>query len=318
MKTLYSIIFLTLFSVLGYSQAPEAFNYQAVMRNASGDILTNAQIAVQISILQDSESGTAVYVERFNPTTNDFGLIAIKLGKGTVQSGTFNTIDWGAHAHYIKIEVDPNNGTDFTAMGTTQLLSVPYALYAKSGGGDDADADPANEIQTLGLSETTLSITGGNDVDLSNIGNRTISFPARSLSREPTQIIITENSLGLIWQQDYHHGAFLMIRKPSNYTGGDVEFSILFETTTETAGVVDFFIRPRSVNHGDGFADASSVNSTGISVSGKVGFGTMYEEKCTIPENSFSNDWWILTIQRQGSASTYTDAVIVTSVALSY
>ena len=139
MKTLYSIIFLTLVSILGYSQAPEAFNYQAVMRNASGDILTNAQIAVQISILQDSESGTAAYVERFNPTTNDYGLIALKLGKGTVQSGTFNTIDWGAHAHYIKIEVDPNNGTDFTSMGTTQLLSVPYALYAKSGGDDDAD-----------------------------------------------------------------------------------------------------------------------------------------------------------------------------------
>jgi hypothetical protein len=134
MKTLYSIILLLVVGMLGYSQAPEAFNYQAVIRNASGDILANTQIALQISILQDSESGTAVYVERFNPSTNDYGLIAIKLGKGTVQSGTFNTIDWGANAHYIKIEVDPNNGTDFTTMGTTQLLSVPYALYAKSGG----------------------------------------------------------------------------------------------------------------------------------------------------------------------------------------
>jgi hypothetical protein len=122
-----------LISIIGYSQAPEAFNYQAVIRNASGDILTNSQIAVQISFLQDSESGTAVYVERFNPTTNDYGLIALKLGMGSVQSGTFNTIDWGSHSYYVKIEVDPNNGTAYTSMGASQLLSVPYALFAASG-----------------------------------------------------------------------------------------------------------------------------------------------------------------------------------------
>ncbi len=290
MKTLYSILLLMLISSLAYSQAPEAFNYQAVIRNGSGDILANSQVAVQLSLLQDSEAGTAVYVERFNPTTNNFGLIALKLGMGNVQSGTFNTIDWGSHSYYIKIEVDPNNGTDFTSMGTSQLLSVPYALYSAS------------------VSPT----------DVSNHVNRTLSFPAHSLSIEPTQTIITENSLGLAWQQDFHHGAYLMIRKPSNYTGGDVEFSILFQTLTETAGVVDFFIRPRSVNHGEGYFDASSVNSTGISVSGKVGFGTMYEQIFTIPENSFTNDWWILTIQRQGSESTYPDGVIVTSVALTY
>ena len=133
MKTLYSILLLMLISTLAYSQAPEAFNYQAVIRNGAGDILANSQVAVQISILQDSETGTAVYVERFNPTTNDHGLISLQLGKGSVQSGTFNTIDWGTHEFYIKIEVDPNNGTAYTSVETSQLLSVPYALYAASG-----------------------------------------------------------------------------------------------------------------------------------------------------------------------------------------
>ena len=133
MKTLYSILLLMLIGTYAYSQAPEAFNYQAVIRNSSGDILANTQVAVQVSILQDNETGTAVYVERFNPTTSDFGLIALKLGLGSVQTGTFNTIDWGSHDFYIKIEVDPNNGTAFTSMGTSQLLSVPYALYAASG-----------------------------------------------------------------------------------------------------------------------------------------------------------------------------------------
>ena len=152
MKTLYSILLLMLISTLAYSQAPEAFNYQAVIRNSAGDILANSQVAVQVSMLQDTETGTAVYVERFNPTTNDYGLIALKLGMGDVQSGTFNTIDWGAHPYYIKIEVDPNNGTAFTSMGTSQLLSVPYALYAASGNqgpdgppgekGDQGDVGP--------------------------------------------------------------------------------------------------------------------------------------------------------------------------------
>jgi len=167
MKTLYSILLLMLISTLAYSQAPEAFNYQAVIRNSAGDILANSQVAVQVSMLQDSETGTAVYVERFNPTTNDYGLIALKLGMGIVQTGTFNTIDWGAHSYYIKIEVDPNNGTAFTSMGTSQLLSVPYALYAKSGGGGaDADADPTNEIQSLSVAGNDLTITDGNTVTL--------------------------------------------------------------------------------------------------------------------------------------------------------
>ncbi len=106
MKTLYSIILLMLISTLAYSQAPEAFNYQALIRDGSGNILANAPVAIQISILQDSEIGSAVYVERFNPTTTAYGLIAVKIGKGSVQSGTFSSIDWGAHQYYIKTEVD--------------------------------------------------------------------------------------------------------------------------------------------------------------------------------------------------------------------
>ena len=156
MKPLYSILLLMLISTLAYSQALEAFNYQAVIRNGAGDILANSQVAVQISMLQGFETGTAIYVERFNPTTNDHGLIALKLGKGNVQSGTFNTIDWGSDSYYIKIEVDPNNGTDFISMGTSQLLSVPYALHS-------ATVSPA---------------------DVNNYVSRTISFPARLCQEE--------------------------------------------------------------------------------------------------------------------------------------
>jgi hypothetical protein len=290
MKTLYSVLLLMLISTLAYSQAPEAFSYQAVIRNGAGDVLVNSQVAVQASILQGSEAGTAVYVERFNPTTNDHGLIALKLGKGNVQSGTFNSIDWGSDSYYIKIEVDPNNGTDFTSMGASQLLSVPYALYS-------ASVSPA---------------------EVNSYVNRTISIPAHALGKSPSSTVITEEALGLRWQQDYSSPAFIVIRKPSNYSGGDVELSIFFETTTSTAGVVAFFIRARSANHGDGFFDAGSINSTGIDVSGQAGFGTLYEQNFTIPESDLLNDWWIISIQRQGTGSTYSDDVIVASVALTY
>jgi hypothetical protein len=131
MKIFYSIILLMLVSIVGYSQAPEAFNYQAVIHDGSGVKIINTQIAIQISIVQDGV--TDVYVERFNPTTTAHGLINLKIGKGAVQSGTFSSIDWSSHEYAVKIEVDPNNGTDFTTISTSPLLSVPYALYAASG-----------------------------------------------------------------------------------------------------------------------------------------------------------------------------------------
>jgi hypothetical protein len=87
---------------------------------------------MQISILQGSASGTAVYVETQSPTTNANGLISIKIGDGTVQSGDFTNIEWANGPYFIKTETDPAGGTDYTITGTSQLLSVPYALHAKT------------------------------------------------------------------------------------------------------------------------------------------------------------------------------------------
>jgi len=160
--------------ISAFSQVPDAFNYQAVVRNSSGEIIANQNVAFQISILQNSDTGTAVYVETHSATTNKFGLVSLEIGHGNVKSGVFDPGGWTADKHFIKVEFDPAGGNSFTQMGTSQLLAVPYAFQAKTveiDNVDDADADPSNEIQTLDLSGTQLSLSkGGGTVTLPSSG----------------------------------------------------------------------------------------------------------------------------------------------------
>jgi len=134
MKKIKLIIFITLFSSYLFAQVPHSFNYQAVARDNSGNVLTNKTVALRISILDISATGTAVYVEKQNPTTNQFGLFSIQIGSGSIQSGIFTNINWGVNSKFLKVEMDSNNGTSYTLVGTSQLLSVPYALYSESTG----------------------------------------------------------------------------------------------------------------------------------------------------------------------------------------
>jgi hypothetical protein len=114
------------------AQSPAAFKYQAVARNAAGAVLPNKGVSFRISILEGNETGMAVMRETHAATTNEFGLVSLDIGKGTFISGGISGIDWGKASHFLKIEMDPTGGTNYTLMGTTQLLSVPYALHAKS------------------------------------------------------------------------------------------------------------------------------------------------------------------------------------------
>lgn len=128
---LLSFVFF-LFSLSVCAQTPEKLSYQAIVRDAGDILLVNQSIGIQISILQGSASGTAVYVETQNPTTNSNGLLSIEIGAGTVVSGDFTTINWGSNLFFIKTEIDITGGTNYTITGTSQLLSVPYALHSKT------------------------------------------------------------------------------------------------------------------------------------------------------------------------------------------
>ena len=132
-QLLLSFAFLAL-SVGTFAQAPQGINYQAVIRDGAGVILNNTNVGMKISIIQTSPSGTVVYEESFSPTTSQYGLVNVVVGQGTVISGDFTLIDWAVGPYFVEVAADENGGTNYTVMGTQQLMSVPYALYAENSG----------------------------------------------------------------------------------------------------------------------------------------------------------------------------------------
>lgn len=115
-----------------FAQGPQGIGHQAVIRDAEGNLVTNSTIGIKVSILQGSAEGTAVYSETHTPQSNANGLVTYILGQGAVESGVFAEIDWAAGPYFLKTEADPEGGTNYSISGTTQFLSVPYALHAKT------------------------------------------------------------------------------------------------------------------------------------------------------------------------------------------
>ncbi|MDA9069429.1 hypothetical protein N9K07_01590 [Arenitalea sp.] len=134
MKKLHTILVVLLITATTFAQAPEKMSYQAVVRDASGALVSEQVVGMRIQIKQGSEFGASVYVETQMPTTNANGLVTLEIGAGTVITGSFNSIEWDNGPYLIETETDPTGGTSYTITGTSQLLSVPYALYAKNSG----------------------------------------------------------------------------------------------------------------------------------------------------------------------------------------
>jgi hypothetical protein len=135
MKKIFTVLAAVLLTASVFAQSPEKMSYQAVIRDISDNLVTNQSVSMQISILQESASGIAVYVETQEQTTNANGLVSIEIGNGTVVGGNFATIDWANGPYFIKTETDPDGATGgiaYTITGSSQLLSVPYALHAKT------------------------------------------------------------------------------------------------------------------------------------------------------------------------------------------
>ncbi|MEO6252878.1 MAG: hypothetical protein ABIO79_06215 [Ferruginibacter sp.] len=135
MKKNYFLFLLAMFScAIAFAQVPQAVPYQAVARNAAGNLIANQSISVRLSILDGSSVGPMVFRESHTVSTNQFGLFTVNLGQGTLLNGTFPGINWAVNAKFLKVEFDPAGGSSFVDMGTSQLLSVPYALFSGSGG----------------------------------------------------------------------------------------------------------------------------------------------------------------------------------------
>ena len=169
-KSIFSIFIFKIILLSSFGQSPESFSYQAVARN-SGVIIANQTLGFRVKILQGSPSGPSIYTEYFTPTTNAYGLVNLEIGTGA-SSYDFSAINWGNGSFFIETSIDFSGGFSYAVMGTSQLLSVPYALYSKFSENiindlvDDADSDPNNEIQAVKFVNDTLYLTNGGQVYL--------------------------------------------------------------------------------------------------------------------------------------------------------
>jgi hypothetical protein len=183
-KITLALLLLSSFTIL-LAQAPQKMSYQSVIRNTDGKLVSGTLVNIKTSILSGSASGIATYVETQTTTTNNNGLATIEIGGGTPVIGTFSGVNWGAESHFVKTEIDPTGGSNYTISGTSQLLSVPYALYAGSSQnkgktsvvltGDITDAQAAAQIAAELGSQTenvyVLNTTNLINLDLSAVKN---------------------------------------------------------------------------------------------------------------------------------------------------
>jgi hypothetical protein len=224
MKKIYSILAGLIMTVNVLAQAPQKMSYQAVIRNSSDALVRSTAVGMKISILQTTASGTAVYVETQTPTTNTNGLVSIEIGGGTVVSGNFATIDWVNGPYFIKTETDPSGGTNYTITGTSQLLSVPYALYSKK-----SEISGRKNIDTLIVNQDyTISLQPNNPIlyPTNNGPNYWLDINYTNLNRD-----LVTNSFTRI----YRNGVFF--GNANSYFSNDV-LEIGWNSVTEPIGTV--------------------------------------------------------------------------------
>jgi hypothetical protein len=135
---------------LGFAQtAPQKMNYQAVARTATGTVIADQEIGLRIAIVSSDDMDRPVFAEEHSVKTNKLGVINIQIGDGEELEGSMQNIDWGSAAHYLKIFLDADNTGLFEEMGTSQLLTVPYAFYAeRSGSSENSERGGPHQLDT--------------------------------------------------------------------------------------------------------------------------------------------------------------------------
>ena len=214
MKKLYTILAAVLVTASIFSQSPEKMSYQAVVRDSGDNLVTSQVVGMRISILQGT---TAVYVETQTPTTNVNGLVTLEIGgsSATVVSGIFSTIDWSTGTYFIKTETDPTGDTTYTITGTSQLLSVPYALHAKVASnvinetqnidevlsnGNNANANGINNLGQTSIGTLSPDNSAALDISSTNQG----FLPPRLTFNQRNSITNPASGL-IVWCSDYNY-----------------------------------------------------------------------------------------------------------------
>ena len=203
--SILSILFAAI--TLMSAQAPSSFNYQAKIKDNQDKALADEFVSLRISIIKGNENGDLVYRETHEgELTSASGLVALSIGDGSTINGNFADIDWGNDAYFMRIDLDAQGGTNYEQMGTSKILSVPFALYSNKSGVADfaesgADDDPANELQELSISGNELTISNGNTITIPTGGTDADADPQNELqdlnsskNNEEITIDITDGS----------------------------------------------------------------------------------------------------------------------------
>ncbi len=258
MKYIYSLILILLFGTLE-AQTPDAFSFQAVARGVDGSLLVSSEIEISAAITTDANAQTVVYSESHVTTTNAYGIFSIQIGGGTSPSGSLSSLDWANGEKYLAIRFRPAGG-EFSDLTIQQLVSVPFALYAKYAENiDDADADSTNELQTLAVNDSLLTISGGNTVNLSDLGD---GFEANTDSQT---LSLKENSLSITGGNEVDLSGVNTDNQELSLDGTQISIE---DGNTIDIGGVDTDEQTLSLNEGTAVLSISNGNSVNLGILG--------------------------------------------------
>lgn len=173
MKKLYFLLLFVSFGMI--AQVPQGFSYQAVALNTAGQPVASSTVSIRVSILEGSANGTSAYTEVHHPMTNNLGLFTLTIGQGTPQTGTFAGVNWATNSKFLKVEMDVANGANYITVGSSQLLSVPYAMYAGAVAGFGTSSG-SNQFTQLYLYGTFNSFNAATALSMVNGGSGFIGY----------------------------------------------------------------------------------------------------------------------------------------------
>ena len=319
MKNILTTVIALLITGNVWAQAPNKMSYQALVRDGSNELVIDQPVGMQISILKGSIWGSAVYVETQTPTTNANGLVSLEIGSGTLVWGDFTTIDWSAGPYFIKTETDPTGGTNYTITGTSQLMSVPYAFYAKHVENvNDADADTTNEIQKLSVSilDDTLHLQNGGHVIIPGISlaNRRVSVVTLSTSiisnilngRASTGGVISQNGGAPITQRGVCYSTTVEPTTANNITNDGAGAGFFSSSLTSLSLGTKYYVR------------AYAINSVGTAYGNEISFTTTSNDSAITDADGNiytsveigTQDWLVENL----ITSTYSDGTAILNV----
>lgn len=272
MKKLLTFISSLILSINVFAQAPQKMTYQGVVRNGANNLVTSTTVGMRISILQTSTVGTAVYVETQAPSTNANGLVTTEIGTGTVVSGNFSTINWGAGPYFIKTETDPTGGTSYSITGTSQFNSVPYALYS-------ANAINYTAGSGISINSGTISNTAPNQtVNITGTSGTTVTgtYPSYTIS---SMRLVGGTSTGGFAPTIINGSGFTAVR----IGGGTYNVTFTTAFTSAPSVVVSGYVTNGPQIWLDEMVKVSNVTTTGFTVYTATGAGSPMGSSDGIP-----------------------------------